>query len=125
MPKPTYNVKGLLKTLGWCPWNFWVCQKKGFQVSVSFLITLYLILEILKPNLDAIFYVVAQRGLINSTYATKTESLLSHLCIRSSLEPSCVGEMVQGPRCLLFGLIAGIVTIKGGEVKLSLKNFHC
>merc|ERR1711962_433306 len=29
------------------------------------------------------------------------------------LEPSCVGEMVQGLKCLLFGLFAGIVTIQG------------
>ena len=35
MPKPTYNVKSLLKMLGWCTWNFWVRQKKRFQMSVS------------------------------------------------------------------------------------------
>ena len=34
-----------------------------------------------------------------------------------------MGEMVQGLKCLLFGLFAGIVTIQGGEGKAQFDYF--
>ena len=69
MPKQTHNNssssrKRSIINVGLVSLKFLGPSEKNFKCQ-SLLIALYLILEILKPNMEAIFYVVAQRGLIN------------------------------------------------------------